>query len=114
MIAQVIVQPSIWVSLRITHRKVRMCLCFDSQNALRRGSITSRERRRSDILSAEEKRTRQLLLELDRIFLVKMPKKYADYIGVGQSYAAGGAREGTIPVWRPPLVRGSRTAQFAP
>jgi hypothetical protein len=69
MIAQVMVQPSIWVESGIIIRKVRDVYLFKSTDALQARLDHLAERKKSDILSAEEEAELAGLLELDRIWV---------------------------------------------
>ena len=68
MIAQVMVQPSVWVESGITIKKVRDVYLFKFTEALQARLDHLAERKKSDILSAEEEAELAGLLELDRIF----------------------------------------------
>ena len=67
MIAQVMVQPSIWVESGITIKKVRDVYLFKFTDALQARLDYLAESKKSDILSAEEEAELAGLLELDRI-----------------------------------------------
>jgi hypothetical protein len=78
MIAQVMVQPSIWVESGITIRKVRDVYLFKFTDALQTRLDHLADRKKSDILSAEEEAELAGLLELDRIFTLLNAKIIAE------------------------------------
>jgi hypothetical protein len=78
MIAQVMVQPSIWVESGITIKKVRDVYLFKFTDALQTRLDDLVERKKSDILSAEEEAELAGLLELDRIFTLLNAKIIAE------------------------------------
>ena len=65
MMAQVMVQPSIWVESGITIRKVSDVYLFKCTDALQARLDHLTERQKSDSLSAEEEAELTGLLELD-------------------------------------------------
>jgi len=78
MIAQVMVQPSVWVESGITIKKVRDVYLFKFTDALQARLDYLAERKKSDILSADEEAQLAGLLELDRIFTLLNAKIIAD------------------------------------
>ena len=78
MIAQVMVQPSIWVESGITIKKVRDVYLFKFTDALQARLDYLAERKKFDTLSAEEEAELTGLLELDRIFTLLNAKIIAE------------------------------------
>ena len=78
MIAQVMVQPSIWIESGITVKKVRDMHLFKFTDALQARLDSLAERKKSDTLSAEEEAELTGLLELDRIFTLLNAKIIAE------------------------------------
>jgi hypothetical protein len=78
MIAQVMVQPSIWIESGITVKKVRYVYLFKFTDALQARLDVLAERRKSGILSAEEEAELAGLLELDGIFTLLNGKIIAE------------------------------------
>jgi hypothetical protein len=78
MIAQVMVQPSIWVESDITIKKVRNVYLFKFTDALQARLDLLAGRKKSDILSTEEEAELTGLLELDRIFTLLNAKIIAE------------------------------------
>jgi hypothetical protein len=78
MIAQVMVQPSIWIESGITAKKVRDMHLFKFTDALQARLDSLAERKKSDTLSAEEEAELTGLLELDRVFTLLNAKIIAE------------------------------------
>jgi hypothetical protein len=78
MIAQVMVQPSIWIESGITVKKVGDMHLFKFTDALQARLDSLAERKKSDPLSAEEEAELTGLLELDRVFTLLNAKIIAE------------------------------------